>query len=59
MLAIEQKKRFDIFMVDNEIKRINLQSKDIFQGIWNSLQTAQIFPAKTAAFKNLNNDLLY
>ena len=32
MLEINPNERFSILQVDNEIKRINLKSKDIFEG---------------------------
>ena len=38
MLEKDQNKRIDIKQADQEIKRINLKSKDILEGIYN-LQT--------------------
>jgi hypothetical protein len=37
MLEKEPEQRFDINQVDEAIKRINIKSKDIFEGIMNFL----------------------
>jgi hypothetical protein len=37
MLEKEPEQRFDINQVDEAIKRINIKSKDIFEGILNLL----------------------